>query len=55
MRRLKSLFADAGFKVHSAAILRQQRAFFARTAAIERVLVRITPGVRLLVCAHKSA
>jgi ubiquinone/menaquinone biosynthesis C-methylase UbiE len=55
LRRLKSLFARGGFKLHSARVLRQQRAFFAKTAPIEKLLIPMTPGVKLLVCAHKQA
>jgi SAM-dependent methyltransferase len=53
LRRLNSLFAATGFKVHRAAILPQQRAYFRKTAAVEKLLIKLTPGVRLLVCAHK--
>jgi ubiquinone/menaquinone biosynthesis C-methylase UbiE len=55
LRRLKSLFAASGFKIHRAMVLRQQRAFFSKTAAIEKLLIPLTPGVRLLVCGHKEA
>jgi SAM-dependent methyltransferase len=55
LRRLKVLFALCGLKVHRAAVLPQQRPYFRRTAGIERILMMLTPGVRLLVCAHKEA
>jgi SAM-dependent methyltransferase len=55
LRRLKSLFATCGLKIHRAAVLPQQRAYFRRTAGIEKLLMALTPGVRLLVCAHKEA
>ncbi len=55
LRRLKSLFAATGFKVHRATVLPQQRTYFRKTAALEKLLMSLTPGVRLLVCAHKES
>lgn len=55
LRRLKTLFAATGFKIHRAAVLPQQRTYFRKTAAIEMFLMSLTPGVRLLVCAHKES
>jgi hypothetical protein len=34
--------------------LRQQGPFIAKTAQVERFLMKLTPNSRLLVCAHKS-
>jgi ubiquinone/menaquinone biosynthesis C-methylase UbiE len=55
LRRLNALLSASGLKVHTAKILPQQRAFFRKTAALEKLLMALTPGVRLLVCAHKEA
>lgn len=51
--RLNALFSATGFEVHKISILPQQRSFFPATAPIEKPLMALTPGVRLLVCAHK--
>ena len=53
-RRLISLLSASGLKVHKAFKLPQQRPFLNRTAEIERLLVKLTPSSRLLVCAHKQ-
>ena len=54
-RRLSAMFTASGLKVHRATVLPQQRTFFRRTAPVEKLLMTLTPGVRLLVCAHKEA
>jgi SAM-dependent methyltransferase len=54
LRRLKSMFADCGLKVHRATVMPQQRAYFSKTAALEKLLMPLTPGVKLLVCAHRE-
>jgi hypothetical protein len=41
-------------EIHTATVLPQQRAYFRKTAAVEKLLMTLTPGVRLLVCAHKA-
>jgi ubiquinone/menaquinone biosynthesis C-methylase UbiE len=53
MRRLKTLFAASGLKVHRADVLPQQRAYFRKMESVERFLMMVSPGVRLLLCAHK--
>lgn len=53
-RRLISLLRESGLKVHKAFKLPQQSPFFPRTAKLERLLVKMTPNSRLLVCAHKQ-
>jgi ubiquinone/menaquinone biosynthesis C-methylase UbiE len=55
VRRLKALLKAGGLTVHKATVLPQQRAYFRKTAALEKLLMTLTPGVRLLVCAHKAA
>jgi len=55
LRRLSTMFTARGLKVHRATVLPQQRTFFRKTAPVERLLMTVTPGVRLLVCAHKEA
>jgi SAM-dependent methyltransferase len=55
LRRLSSLCSAAGMKIHRATILPQQRTYFRSTATLEKLLMALTPGVRLLVCAHKEA
>jgi SAM-dependent methyltransferase len=55
LRRLGTLFAGSGLKIHRVTVLPQQRSFFRKTAPVEKVLMTMTPGVRLLVCAHKGA
>jgi SAM-dependent methyltransferase len=53
--RLGTLCAGSGLKIHRVTVLPQQRSFFRKTAPVEKVLMTMTPGVRLLVCAHKEA
>jgi 2-polyprenyl-3-methyl-5-hydroxy-6-metoxy-1,4-benzoquinol methylase len=53
LRRLNALFNATGFTVHTAIILPQQRTFFRKTAPVEKVLMRMGQGIKLLVCAHK--
>ena len=55
LRRLSAMFTASGLKVHRATVLPQQRTFFRKTAPVEKLLMTLTPGVRLLVCAHKEA
>ena len=55
LHRLRTLFTASGLKVHRAAILPQQKSFFRKTVPVEKLLMTMTPGVRLLVCAHKEA
>jgi len=54
LRRLHSLLRAGGFKVHTQAILPQHRPHFRKTAALEKMLMALSPGVKLLVCAHKQ-
>lgn len=55
LHRLSAMLAAHGLKVHRAIVLPQQRAFFRKTAPLEGLLMALTPGLRLLVCAHKEA
>jgi len=52
-RRLITLLSASGLRVHKALELPQQGPFFPRMAKLERLLVKLTPSSRLLVCAHK--
>ena len=52
--RLHTLLGACGFRVHSEAIVPQQRPHFRKTAALEKLLMALSPGVKLLVCAHKQ-
>jgi len=54
LRRLNALFTVSGLKVHRATVLPQPRPYFRKTAQVEKLLMTLTPGVRLLVCAHKE-
>lgn len=54
LRRLHSLLRANGLKVHRATVLPQPRPYFRKTAQVEKLLMTLTPGVRLLVCAHKE-
>jgi SAM-dependent methyltransferase len=51
--RLRATFDASGLIIHKAFVLSQSRSFLRATAAVEKVLINLTPGVRLLVCAHK--
>jgi SAM-dependent methyltransferase len=55
LRQLSAISTASGLKVHRAIVLPQQRSFFRATAPVEKLLMMLTPGVRLLVCAHKQA
>jgi ubiquinone/menaquinone biosynthesis C-methylase UbiE len=55
LRRLSRLLAAAGLKLDHATILPQQRPYLGATAPLEKILMAITPGVRLLVRARKEA
>jgi SAM-dependent methyltransferase len=55
LRRLRALFTASGLKIHRATVLPQQRSYFHMTAPVEKLLMTLMPGVRLLVCAHKEA
>ena len=55
VRRLVAQLEAGGLTVHKCLQLRQQRPFFEATAPLEKLLMKLTPGVRLLVCAHKPA
>jgi ubiquinone/menaquinone biosynthesis C-methylase UbiE len=55
LRRLSAICTASGLRVHRATALPQQRPFFRRTAPLEKLLMTVTSGVRLLVCAHKQA
>jgi SAM-dependent methyltransferase len=55
LHRLSAMLAANQLKVHRAIVLPQQRAFFRRTAPVEKLLMKMSPGLRLLVCAHKDA
>jgi len=52
-RQLISLLSASGLTVHKAFKLPQQDPFFRRTEKLERLIVKLTPCSRLLVCAHK--
>ena len=52
--RLRAMFDASGLKVHKVTTLAQQRTFFRKTAPIEKLFMRLTPGVRLLICGHKE-
>ncbi len=54
LRRLISLLSASGLKVHEVFELAQHGPFFWRTAKLERLLIKLTPSSRLLVCAHKQ-
>jgi SAM-dependent methyltransferase len=54
LRRLTQLLTRCGLQIHKAMGLRQQGPFIAKTAQVERFLMKLTPNSRLLVCAHKS-
>jgi ubiquinone/menaquinone biosynthesis C-methylase UbiE len=54
LRRLSAMFTASELKIHRATVLPQQRTFFPKTAPVEKLLMTLTPGVRLLVCAHKE-
>ena len=54
LRRLSAMLSAGGLTVHRATALRQLRPFFRKAAPVERRLMKLTPGVRLLVCAHKD-
>lgn len=53
MRRLARLLEEAGLRVHKAIPLSQQRPFLHKAERLERILMKITPVIGLLVCAHK--
>jgi SAM-dependent methyltransferase len=55
LRQLNALFRARGLKLHTATVLSQQQPFFRKTAAVEKLMMMMTPGPRLLVCAHKEA
>jgi len=55
LRRLRAMLAAGGLRVHRAFVLAQQQAFFRVTAPLEKLVIPVAPGVRLLVCAHKTA
>jgi hypothetical protein len=55
LRRLTQLLTRCGLQIHKAMGLRQQGPFIAKTAQVERFLMKLTPNSRLLVCAHKSS
>jgi SAM-dependent methyltransferase len=55
LARLIRLLSAGGLTVHKHFQLAQRRPFFVSTASLESFLVNLTPGVRLLICAHKKA
>ena len=55
MRRLVHLFEESGMQIHKTIALPQQRPFLRKTAAVEKILMRLTPVAGLLVCAHKRS
>jgi SAM-dependent methyltransferase len=55
LRRLSEILTASGLKVHCAGTLPQQQPFLRKTARVEKLMMALTPGVRLLVCAHKEA
>ncbi len=55
LRRLSAVFTSGGLKVDEAAVLPQQRPFIRATAPLEKLLMPLTPGVRLLVGARKES
>jgi SAM-dependent methyltransferase len=54
LRRLTGLLEACGLQVHKALMLPQRQTFLTRTARLEEILMKLTPNVRLLVCAHKA-
>jgi SAM-dependent methyltransferase len=54
LRRLTQLLTRCGLQIHKALGLRQQAPFIPKTAPVERLLMKLTPNSRLLVCAHKG-
>jgi SAM-dependent methyltransferase len=54
VRRLSAVFAAGGLSILRASVLPQQRPFLRAAAPVERVLMTMSPGVRLLVCARKE-
>jgi SAM-dependent methyltransferase len=51
--RLTRLFNRYALQVHKAFALPQPHPIFQRTAKIEKLLMKLTPNTRILVCAHK--
>jgi SAM-dependent methyltransferase len=54
LSRLTRLLRESGLQIHKALTLAQQGPFFQKTAKFERMLMKLTPSSRLLVCAHKG-
>jgi SAM-dependent methyltransferase len=52
--RLTRLLNGCGLQVHKALALPQQGPFLRKTAKLEKMLMKLTPSSRLLVCAHKA-
>lgn len=55
LRQLSSVFSVGGLKLDRASILPQQRPFLSASAPLEKLLMKLTPGVRLLASARKEA
>ena len=55
LHHLSAILTASGLKVHKATALAQQQTFFRKTVLVEKLLMKLTPGLRLLVCAHKEA
>lgn len=53
MPALVRLLEAAGLQVHKTVAVRQQKPFFRKTEKLEKLLMKLTPTVRLLVCARK--
>jgi len=53
--RLVRLLSECGLQVYKASGLRQQRPFMRKAARLEKILMKLTPNSRLLVCACKPA
>lgn len=53
LRELRRLFRTSGLEVDETIALSQNGPYVRGTAAVEKILMRLTPKSRLLVCAHK--
>ena len=54
MDSLRRLLQSSGLQIHKAIALTQQQPFSRRARKVEEILMKMTPVVGLLVCAHKA-
>jgi SAM-dependent methyltransferase len=54
MSSLRRLLQSSGLQIHKTIALTQQQPFSRRARKVEEVLMKLTPVVGLLVCAHKA-